>query len=78
VTLLIARQLVSELEIVATHLKVAIVPPLCPLDGSAYDFSRSAELIERAAAATRSWLDSGGLEHPEVPSELIPHSHEEP
>jgi NTE family protein len=59
-------------------LKVAIVPPLCPLDGSAYDFSHGAELIERAAVATLSWLKSGGLEHPKVPDELIPHSHEEP
>lgn len=33
-------------------------------------------VIERAAASTRSWLDAGGLERPNLPHELTPHSHD--
>ena len=47
-TLLIARQLVSELEDLAPDIEYYVVPPLCPLVGSPYDFSRTADHIERA------------------------------
>ena len=40
------------------------------------NFSASASLIERAAASTRSWLAAGGLERPNLPHELTPHSHD--
>jgi len=75
VTLLIARQLLSDLQLVGPQMRVSIVPPLCPLAGSAYDFSRSAELIERAAASTRQWLETGGLEQGGVPDAMHPHRH---
>ncbi len=38
-TLMIARQLVSELEMLAPDIEYFAVPPLCPLVGSPYDFS---------------------------------------
>jgi NTE family protein len=41
--------------------EIAVVPPACPVDIPPYDFSRSAELIERAADATERWLASGAL-----------------
>ena len=47
-TLLIARQLVSELENLGPEIEYYVVPPLCPLVGSPYDFSRTADHIERA------------------------------
>ena len=37
-TLLIARQLVSELEGLDPSIEYFVVPPLCPLTGSPYDF----------------------------------------
>ena len=40
--------------------RFAIVPTLCPLAGSPYDFSRSAELIASAAESTRQWIAGGG------------------
>ena len=40
-TLLIARQLVSELESLGPDIEYFVVPPLCPLVGSPYDFSRT-------------------------------------
>jgi len=74
-TLLIARQLVSELENLGPEIKYYVVPPLCPLAGSPYDFSRTAEHIERARLATDDWLAKGGLEQSEIPRELRPHEH---
>lgn len=71
--LLVARQLVRDLEHVAGRMEVATVPPLCPLAVSAYDFSRARELIERAAQGTRAWLQQGGLEQQRIPGALRPH-----
>lgn len=76
--LLVARQLVRDLEQLAGRVEVATVPPLCPLAVSAYDFSRAGELIERAAQSTRRWLDSGGLEQQRIPGALRPHVDESP
>jgi NTE family protein len=74
-TLLIARQLVSELEDLAPGIEYFVVPPLCPLVGSPYDFSRTAEHIERAIQSTDAWLAQNGLEKSGIPGEMRPHSH---
>jgi NTE family protein len=76
--LLVARQLVRDLEQLAGRVEVATVPPLCPLAISAYDFSRANELIERAAQSTRRWLQEGGLEQRRIPGALRPHVDEAP
>jgi NTE family protein len=74
-TLLIARQLVNELENLAPGIDYFVVPPLCPLVGSPYDFSRTAEHIDRARESTDQWLARGGLEQSAIPHELKPHDH---
>jgi NTE family protein len=74
-TLLIARQLVNELENLGPHIEYYVVPPLCPLVGSPYDFSRTSDHIDRAARATDAWIAQGGLEKREIPHELTPHDH---
>jgi NTE family protein len=74
-TLLIARQLVGELENLGPGIEYYVVPPLCPLVGSPYDFSRTAEHIERAVLTTDAWLAQNGLEKQEIPHELRPHDH---
>jgi NTE family protein len=74
-TLLIARQLVNELENLGPDIDYYVVPPLCPLVGSPYDFSRTSEHIERAATVTDTWLAQNGLERREIPHELRPHDH---
>jgi NTE family protein len=74
-TLLIARQLVNELENLGPHIEYYVVPPLCPLVGSPYDFSRTGEHIERAVLATDAWLAKNGLTRREIPHELRPHDH---
>jgi NTE family protein len=73
VTLLTAHQLVADLEHYGGQVEIVTVPPLCPLSVSPYDFSRAGELIEKAAAQTRRWLDQGGMDKRRIPGALRPH-----
>jgi NTE family protein len=74
-TLLIARQLVIELEGLDPGIEYFVVPPLCPLVGSPYDFSRTDDHIARAIQSTDAWLAQGGIEQSGIPDEMRPHSH---
>jgi NTE family protein len=74
-TLLIARQLVSELERLGPEIEYFVVPPLCPLVGSPYDFSRTSDHIDRAVTATDAWLAQHGLQQGRIPHEMRLHSH---
>jgi NTE family protein len=74
-TLLIARQLVSELEDLTPEIEYYVVPPLCPLVGSPYDFSRTSDHIERAIQSTDAWLAKNGLDLSGIPEAMRPHSH---
>jgi NTE family protein len=74
-TLLIARQLVSDLEDLPPEIEYYVVPPLCPLVGSPYDFSRTADHIDRAIESTDAWLAQSGLEQAGIPDEMRPHNH---
>ncbi len=73
--LLIARQLIVDIERFADALELRVVPPLCPLETTPADFSRASELIDRAAESTRDWLESGGLDKTIIPDHMRPHSH---
>jgi NTE family protein len=75
ITLLIANQIVRDLKELAGKVDISIVPSLCPLDISPYDFSNGEQLIERAADSTRKWIDGGGLLRSDIPNSLLPHSH---
>jgi NTE family protein len=75
VTLVIAHQLVMELERYRDQAEIVTVPPLCPLAVSPYDFSHAKDLIERAAEQTQRWLDQGGLTRERVPQALRAHAH---
>lgn len=75
ITLLIAHQLVTEIERCREQVEIITVPPLCPLSVSPYDFSQAGELIERAAERTRRWLDKGGLARERIPGALRGHTH---
>ena len=74
-TLLISRQMTAELEYLESSIEYCVVPPLCPLVGSPYDFSRSEEHIARAVKNTEIWIAEGGLERGGIPGEMHPHSH---
>lgn len=74
-SLLVIRQLIVDLQRYAQTAQIVVVPPLCPLDVSPYDYSHGAELIARAAASTRAWIAAGGLERTDLPHTLLPHDH---
>lgn len=75
VTLLIAWQLMHEIETMPCEVTVHLAPALCPLAVSPYDFTASHQLIERARQSTKRWIDHGGLERPARASELATHHH---
>lgn len=75
-SLLVARQLVHDLQHWSSHAHISVVPPLCPLDISPYDYSRCGELIDRAAGTTALWLSRNGLDSQNVPGALHPHTHD--
>ena len=75
ITLLIAHQLVDDLESCRQRAEVVIVPPLCPLAVSPYDFSRAGELIDRASEQTARWLAASRATQARVPGALHSHEH---
>jgi NTE family protein len=75
VTLLIAWQLIRDLGRLGEKIHVCVVPTLCPLDVSPYDFSASRYLMQRAEERARNWLDGGGLDRRFQPHEFAPHRH---
>ncbi len=75
ITLMIAWQLMYELERLPEHIDVHLMPTLCPLAVSPFDFSASRELIERAVQTSKKWVEEGGLTRRARPQELAPHRH---
>ena len=75
VTLMIAWQLMHELESIPAEVQVHLAPTLCPLAVPPFDFSSARELIDRATSSTRKWIEEGGLTRPARPQELAPHRH---
>ncbi len=73
-TLLIARQLVDDVELHADAVELCVVPPLCPLLATPYDFSNVGEMIARAEESTQKWLDQGGLEEMVIPPQMRPNA----
>jgi NTE family protein len=72
--LMIMKQLVQDIAVLKRRVEIIVVPPLCPVEVTPYEFSQTAELIERADRSTRKWLEEGGLTPGEVPHELMPHN----
>lgn len=72
-----ARQLAAEVAELGRKGAAAlhVVPPLCPLPMSSYDFSGVRALMASAERSTRAWLDAGGLDATVVPAALAPHVH---
>lgn len=75
ITLMINWQLMHELERIPEHVQVRVAPTLCPLAVSPFDFSATAELIERAAHTTQKWIEGGGLARQALPAQLAAHRH---
>jgi len=75
ITLLGARQLRHDYQHYSDRASLCVVPPLCPLAQSSYDYSNAAALITSARLSTRIWLESGGLTNSGFPDPLVPHTH---
>lgn len=75
ITLMINWQLMHELEVCPKDVDLHLVPTLCPLAVSPFDFSASRQLVERAADSSQKWIESGGLTRRASPQELAPHRH---
>jgi NTE family protein len=72
---LVSRQLVNDIEYYASRAEILVVPSLCPLEISPYDFSACAGLVDQSEAKTHAWIEAGGLHDAGVPPELLEHSH---
>jgi len=76
--ILLARPLAAEAlaaRQTRPDVRLHIVPPLCPMRVSSYDFSSVAELIRQAETATESWISADGLAASTIPMTLAPHAH---
>jgi NTE family protein len=71
--LMIMKQLVRDTEFSSSKAEIVVVPPLCPVEVTPFDFSQTASLIARAEASTEKWLQEGGLRSGEIPHQLLLH-----
>ena len=75
ITLLGAGQLRRDFEHYHGSVDIHVVPPLCPLSQSCYDYSRGSDLFARGRLSTRAWIAGGGLQSVSFPGELMEHHH---
>jgi NTE family protein len=73
--ILVSRQLTDAIRQYRNLVEILVVPPLCPLGVSPYDFDSVASLIDRAHRSTHDWLRVGTEQIDGVPHQLPPHSH---
>jgi NTE family protein len=73
--LAISQRLMSDLEKYHEQIEIIVLPPLCPLDVSIFNFSHTEELIDRSEENVRTWIKNGGLEAGIKPDYLKPHHH---
>lgn len=58
-TLILQQRLIADVERLALHADIRVLPPLCPLSVSPVDFRHAGELIARSRAQARDWLAAG-------------------
>lgn len=75
ITLQGAYQLRQDYQRFTETLSLRLVPPLCPLAHSAYDYSQGARLIAAGRESTLRWLEGGGLDDDSFPMQLHAHVH---
>ena len=59
--LFVMQQLEQDTRRYSREAEIIMVPPVCPLGISPYDFSRVGRMIELAAHSTDRWIKDGGL-----------------
>lgn len=73
--ILIAHQLTGAIRHFQNVVEIVVVPPLCPLGVSPYDFNSAGVLIDRAYQSTEHWLRDGVAQVDGVPHQFPPHTH---
>lgn len=63
-TLILARQIHTEMHGLDPRIACFLVPAPSPIRGSPYDFTQTNELIDRATETADVWLTNGGLTEP--------------
>ena len=69
------RQVVRDIKLYSPRAAIHVVPPLCPLDTSVFDFNRAGKLAQRAYESTELWIKEDGLFSFGVPHRLQEHTH---
>lgn len=65
-SLLTHSRLIADIELHRDQVKLVVLPPPCPLAVQPIDFDHADELIDRALADARRFLDGGGAERPPI------------
>ena len=74
-TLLIEQRLARDVARLVGDVTIKVLPPLCPLSTSAFDFTQAAALIARSRSASEDWISSGDIDLPAPQRFLAAHGH---
>lgn len=74
-TLLIEQRLARDVARLAAAATIKVLPPLCPLSTSPFDFSHGAELIGRSRGAAEDWITRGDIDLAAPERFLAAHRH---
>ncbi|HEX6388760.1 MAG TPA: patatin-like phospholipase family protein, partial [Solirubrobacteraceae bacterium] len=73
ISLLTQRRLLDDIEQHRRNARLVVLPPPCPLRVQPIDFGHADELISRALADAREFLDGGGEERPPIHMDVHRH-----
>ncbi len=73
--LAVGHRLGFDMEKYGNSAEIIVLPVLCPLDVSIFNFSRTEELIRRSEDNVTRWIQDGGMEASGNPDFLRPHYH---
>lgn len=73
--LAVSHRLKFDMEKYLDSVEIIVLPVLCPLDVSIFNFSRTEELIGRAEKNVTQWIQNNGMKMPGNPEILRPHYH---
>lgn len=73
--LAVSHRLIFDMEQYLGSAEIIVLPVLCPLDVSIFNFSRTEELIQRAEKNVTQWIQNNGMNVPGNSERLRPHYH---
>jgi len=73
--LAVSSRLKFDMEKYENSSEIIVLPVLCPLDVSIFNFSRTEELIDRSEKNVAQWIHNGGMNGPGNSKILTPHYH---